>query len=152
MNENNFAYNPEIEDRWLKRLEDCLNSLSSQTVHRLKSFWHKDILVETPLFNIKGRADALENMKHIFTSLNISRVKVVDMATSQTNPHVFYVRWEMKTGIKGNPYVISAMSELTTDIKTNLIIHQQDFWNPDAIFQQLSSFYRFGLDRAVKKI
>jgi hypothetical protein len=152
MNKNNFTYNPEIEERWLKRLEDCLNSLSPQTVHRLKSFWHKDILVETPLFNIKGRNDALENMKHIFSSLNITKVKVVDMAISQTNPHVFYVRWEMKTGIKGNSYVISAMSEFTTDIKTNLIIHQQDFWNPDTIFQQLSGFYRFGWKRAVSNI
>lgn len=153
MNENNnFDYNPKIENAWLKRFEDCMNAMTAQSVHRLRSFWHKDILVETPLFNEKGRNVALANMKHIIASLNISKCKIIDMSLSTTNPHVFYARWEMKTLVNGGTYIVSGMSEYTLDIKQPLIVHQKDFWNPDPLFQLLSPFYRWGLGRVLKKI
>jgi hypothetical protein len=152
MNKNNLAYHREVEDQWLRRFEDCLNSLSAQTAHRLKSFMHKDILAESPLFNMKGRSDVVESIKYICESLGVSKVKVVDISVSSEMPHIFYVRWEMKTNIKGGSYVVSAMSEYTTEMKTGLIIHQKDFWNPDPIFQQISAAYRWGWKRVVKKL
>ena len=152
MNLNNLSISHSTEEAWLRRYEDCLNRLDKQKIHRLKSFWHRDITFESPLFNVQEREVVLQNYTHIAQSLNLQKMKVLDIAPAMHNPHLLFSRWEMKIDIGNGPYVIAGMSEITLDMKQSLIIHQKDFWNPDTIFQQLSAIYRWGWSRAVKKI
>lgn len=126
-------------------------ALNYQTIHRLRTYFHKDVVAQTPLFTAQGREEVIQQYAHMFATLDIQRTKFSNYALSDVIDNILLTRWEQRLGDHDNAFILSGMSEFTWDTTGEKITHIQDFWNPDPLFASVSPAFRFGLRRAKKK-
>ena len=148
----NNSQQTRIDDQIYKQYTACLERLNAQTSHRLKSFWHPDILLETPLFQAEGRAASLEYYSRMLGRFKTHKMKVRDITFSHDNAKITYVRWDQMIMLESQwALSINGVSELTWHMDEDKIVHQLDIWDPTPLYEGASPIFRFGLKRARKR-
>lgn len=149
---NTDQYAVALDDALIRQYISCLETLDGRKTHRLKSFWHRDIVLQTPLYTARGVEDALADFTNYMAAIGVSRTKINACGADQDNPTVMLLKWEQKINMAGQSHILGGMSEITWHPQSKKIIHQQDFWNPDPVYSAVSKLYRFGRSRARKHL
>jgi steroid delta-isomerase len=117
-----------MPDANLQRYARFFEQLSADNLTQLATVMTEDIHFIDPFNDVRGLKQVEKVFAHMFDSLENARFTVSHMAMSDNEQPLGFLRWELNASLRGHPYPIIGMSEVSFAADGRVSLHI-DHWD-----------------------
>jgi steroid delta-isomerase len=117
-----------MPDANLQRYARFFEQLSADNLTQLATVMTEDIHFIDPFNDVRGLKQVEKVFAHMFDSLENARFTVSHMGMSDNEQPLGFLRWELNASLRGQPYPIIGMSEVSFAADGRVSLHI-DHWD-----------------------